>query len=102
MPKSIIGQISGLMLASLVTMVNLRGWLCNKISSCLPGCGLKASTVIVSLVKRKSRLLLPQNGGNCYAMPEQAIELLMFAVPRNTGGLVNNPSVSSSGQDSVL
>ena len=57
-----------------VTTVNLRGWLCNKISGCLPGeipCGLKASRLI-------NRLLLPHKGGDCYAIAEQAIELLLF------------------------
>ena len=87
-----------------VTTVNLRGWLCNKMSGCLPGeipCGLKASRLSYN------RLLLPQKGGDCYAIAEQAIELLLFkyifVVHRSKHWwFVNNPPVSSTGQGSTV
>ena len=58
-------------------------------SGCLPGeipCGLKGS--------RLNRLLLPQKGGDCYTIAEQAIELyffmfyiLLLSTDQNSGGL---------------
>ena len=53
---------------------------CNIISGgCLSEtpCGLNTGIIMVGLVKN-SRLLLPQKGGSCYAIPEQAIEFLFF------------------------
>ena len=55
-------------------MVNLRGWRCNKTSGCLSGeipCGLKASMLSQQTAAAKK-------GGDCYAIGEQAIELLFY------------------------
>ena len=87
-----------------VTALNISGWLCNKMSVCLLGeipCGLKGS--------RLNRLLLPQKGGDCYTIAEQAIELYLFmfyilllSTDQTTGWFVNNPPDSSRGQGSTV
>ena len=65
----------------------------------MPGeihCGPKA-------IGSVNRLLLPQKGGNCYAIAEQAIELIHFVVHRSKHWLfVNNPPVSSRGLGSTV
>ena len=56
--------------------------------------GTVLSLFIEKLIGLVNRLLLPQKGGDCYAIAEQAIELLLFmfyifllSTNQNTGGL---------------
>ena len=60
------------------------------------------SLVVRKLVGLVNRLLLPQKGGDCYAIAEQAIKLLfliciyifLLSTDQNTGGLSIIPQLA--------